>query len=81
MSKFWGWVERREDGGFDVGEYSKQNYDQTGGTITGHKVPEDVLELMAVLDLTDGSKLPGGSHKGWKSYFISHKDLKTQEEE
>ena len=84
MSSFWGWVERRDDGGFDVGEYSKG---QRGGMMTRHEVPEAVLEVMALTDLLpDYTKLKGGSWKGGRDekgnqwYYIGVEDLKPQVE-
>ena len=79
MSKFWGWVHRGVDGNIDVACFTD---------LVADTLPDNVLEVMAVLDMMpEGSKLQGGSVRDkWNTkpflatYYIHEEDLKPQEE-
>ena len=86
MSTAWGWVDKFRDGSFKVGEYrTHRERKLSGEECTGKVVPENVAEVMALIDLLSPStKLPGGSHKDLFSqrstYFINLTDLQTEGE-
>ena len=87
MYVYWGWVTVGENGECDVGDYLKLNSNESGNTVTGHEVPDEVLEIMALTDLLpDYTKLKGGSWKGGRDekgnqwYYIGVEDLKPQAE-
>ena len=74
-----------DDGRLEVGEYAKQEIGDSARGITGQVAPENVAELMALVDLLpQNTKLPGGSHKDVHSrhttYFINRTDLQTEGE-
>ena len=79
MSRFWGWVERRDDGNIDIACFTD---------LAANTLPDNVLEVMAVLDMMpEGSKLQGGSVRDkWNTkafsatYYINEEDLKPQDE-
>ena len=86
MEKYWGWVDRTADGGFIANDYAK------GQVID--ELPDEVMEVIALLDLLSvGKQLTGGSKKMktgklegspekivcCETYFITNKDIKPHE--
>ena len=89
MTICWGWVDRFSDGSFKVGEHKvHEERKRSGDEYTGKVVPDNVAEIMALVDLLpDGASLPGGSYKESYdtlefecTYFITTDDLKPQGE-
>lgn len=83
MTYWWGWVDVYEGGKTEVSEYNKE----TGVAleVTGYTVPDNVAEVMALIDLLpDEVYLKGGSHKSEFSdlttYYINYVDIQTEGE-